>query len=153
MEKNIEQPLEIKPRFNLLCIFVDKHLLTTIAVIILLSITYKTELLKIYILIIALYITYVLLTLFINYKKCKKTSYLFYEDRIIIKEKSKKTELLYKEIKDFLIYQSQTQKLFNYGEITIKLKETNILSKGIQLFSLSNLNNTIEQIRKIVYIN
>lgn len=153
MEENIKPQLEIKPKFNLLCTFIDKHLLTTLAIIILLSITYKQELLKVYILIIILYIVYVLVNLFINNRKCKKTSYLFYEDRVVIKEKSNEDEIFYDEVKDFLLYQSPVQKIFHYGEITIKLKNDNILSKGIQLFSLSDITNTVEKIRQVVYNN
>ena len=153
MEEFIEPQLVIKPKFNALCILIDKYLFTTLAIIILLSITYSKQFLLMYVIIAIAYIAYIAISLLLINRKYKKTEYVFYDYKIAIKEKSKETEIAYNEIKDFLLYQSSTQKMFNFGEITIKLKEDNILSKGIQLKGISNIDKAVAQIKHIVYDN
>ena len=109
----------------------------------------------------------VLLVLIIFFKlvfekrKSNQTYMKFYEDRIVFKGKMfflkvENRSLKYDEIKDITMTQGTTffekmfQKKFGYGNIYVYPKKGNIVTHGMQIELVENINEKVEEIKKII---
>ena len=97
----------------------------------------------------------------IEKRKSNQTIMKFYEDRVEFKGriffiKVKERILKYNEIKDITVTQGASfferrfQKRFGYGNIYIYPKKGNLLTKGMQVELVSNINEKISEIKQIV---
>ena len=84
----------------------------------------------------------------------------FYEDRIEFKGRVffvrvKNRVLKYEEIKDITVTQGATffekrfQKAFGYGNIYVYPKKGNIITNGMQIELIENINDRVEDIKNI----
>lgn len=94
-------------------------------------------------------------------RKTNQTVMKFYEDRIEFKGRvffvrAKNRVLKYDEIKDITVTQGATffekrfQKAFGYGNIYVYPKKGNLLSNGMQIELVADINKKIEEIKQIV---
>ena len=98
--------------------------------------------------------------LVIEKRKSNQTVMKFYEDRIEFRGriflKLEERTLKYSEIKDITVNQGATfferrfQKAFGYGNLYVYPKKGNIITNGMQVELISDINNKIEQIKNIV---
>ena len=94
-------------------------------------------------------------------RKANQTVMKFYEDRIefsgrIFFLKVQNRVLKYEEIKDITVnqganfFEKRFQKAFGFGNIYVYPKKGNLISNGMQIELVSDINNKIEEIKQIV---
>lgn len=94
-------------------------------------------------------------------RNSNQTVMKFYEDRIEFKGKIffvkvKERILKYDEIKDITFTQGSTffekrfQKMFGYGNIYVYPKRGNLITNGMQIELVSDINQKVEEIKNIV---
>ena len=94
-------------------------------------------------------------------RNSNQTVMKFYEDRIEFKGKIffvkvKERILKYDEIKDITFTQGSTffekrfQKMFGYGNIYVYPKRGNLITNGMQIDLVSDINQKVEEIKNIV---
>ena len=114
---------------------------------------------SIFIIIILFIITFAKLVL--EKRSSNQTVMKFYEDRIEFKGrvfflKVKDRVLKYSEIKDITFTQGSTffekrfQKMFGYGNIYVYPKRGNLITNGMQIELVSDINQKVEEIKNIV---
>lgn len=156
VDNQVKPLLRLKPKFNLFAALSTKYLGTLITLIfigILIVQNSSTNILLVTA-VIGLYVLYLVVMLLILKRKYKKTSYLFFEDCILIAKKyGNKEQILvpYTDIEDILFYQNYAQKLLKMGSLGVKTRSGNIFNKIVMLDSLQDLYGTIEKIKPIIY--
>ena len=114
---------------------------------------------SIFIIIILFIITFAKLVL--EKRSSNQTVMKFYEDRIEFKGKIfilkvNERVLKYSEIKDITFTQGSTffekrfQKVFGYGNIYVYPKKGNLITNGMQIELVSDINQKVEEIKNIV---
>lgn len=94
-------------------------------------------------------------------RKTNQTVMKFYDDRVEFKGriffvKAQNRVLKYSEIKDITVTQGATffekrfQKAFGYGNIYIYPKKGNLLTNGMQIELVADINKKIDEIKQIV---
>lgn len=155
-QNEVKPLLKIKPKFNLLTALSSKHLGTLATAIFIGVLLVQTTEFSIwyFILALAVYLIYLAIRMVSLKNKYKKTSYLFFEDRIYIVKKygrQEQTMIPYSDIADILFYQNYAQKIFGMGSLGIKISSGSFFNNIIMLDSIENLNGTIEKIRDLLY--
>jgi uncharacterized membrane protein (DUF485 family) len=112
------------------------------------------------ILCLALLIFIVIAVLAINKKNSKNTYMAFYETKIVFKGKimlmNVERILSYDDVKDIVFTQGTGwfekifQKIFKLGNIYVYPKKGNIISNGMQLEIVENIENVIENVKNVV---
>lgn len=153
MEEN-EPLLVIQPKFNPIRYFLNKYLGTLLAIIFLMIITIKANLIIYFLVAIALYLIYILVRCIFTNRQYKKIQYLFYDDKLIILNRTRRgqdTVIYYNEMLDILMAQNYIQRFFDEGELVIKLEQGKVLAKTITLIGINKYKNTTQIIHDIVY--
>jgi hypothetical protein len=111
------------------------------------------------VLFVILFAIIVISILAISKRIAKKTSLTFYETKVVYKGKmlfwDTKRVLGYEEIKDIVITQGASwferffQKMFKIGNIYVYPKKGNIISNGIRLEIVDNIDEVIEKIKNV----
>ena len=94
-------------------------------------------------------------------RKTNQTFMKFFDDRIEFKGsiffvKTKNRVLKYDEIKDITVtqgtnfFEKRFQKFFGYGNIYVYPKKGNLLTRGMQIELVSDINKKVEKIKEIV---
>ena len=165
-QEQVKPLLKLKPKFNLLTAMTatsykgslaSNHLGTLITIIFIVVLLVQTEAINIKyaIALLAVYFIYLAIRMFMLKRKYKKTSYLFFEDRLYIIKKygrNEQTLIPYNDIEDILFYQNYSQRIFGMGSLGIKISSGNFFNNIIMLESLEDLNGAIEKIKNIIYI-
>lgn len=156
-QNEVKPLLKIKPKFNLLTALSSKHLGTLATAIFIGVLLVQTTEFSIwyFILALAVYLIYLAIRMVSLKNKYKKTSYLFFEDRLYIVKKygrQEQTMIPYNDIADILFYQNYAQKIFGMGSLGIKISSGNFFNNIIMLDSVEDLNGTIEKIRDLLYV-
>ena len=110
---------------------------------------------------VIIFILIIFAKLVIEKRSSNQTVMKFYEDRVEFKGriffvKVKERILKYSEIKDITItqgsnfFEKRFQKIFGYGNIYIYPKKGNLLTNGMQIELVSNINEKVEQIKQII---
>ena len=162
MKKEKEKELlklkrEFSPKYILTAKLLEIYLFFTLFIVFCFLI--NRVLYSIFIIIILFIITFAKLVL--EKRSSNQTVMKFYEDRIEFKGrifflKVNERVLKYSEIKDITFTQGSTffekrfQKLFDYGNIYVYPKKGNLITNGMQIELVSDINQKVEEIKNIV---
>ena len=159
--KNEKELLKIKREFSPKYILTQKMLEIYLffALLIGLCIIAKKIVYVIFTVLILLFITF--FKLVYEKRKTNQTVMKFYDDRIEFKGKiffinAKNRVLKYNEIKDITVtqganfFEKRFQKAFGYGNIYVYPKKGNLLTNGMQIELVSDIDKKVEEIKKIV---
>lgn len=102
----------------------------------------------------------VIAVLILSKKSASKTYLLFFEDRVVYKRKflfiNKERVLKYSEIRDIVFTQGLTwyskiwHKLFKFGDIYVYPKKGNLITHGMSLEVVENIDKVIEDIKNVI---
>ena len=156
-ENEIKPLLKLKPKFNLLTALSSKHLGTLATLIFIGVLLIQTSELSIwyFIAVLLVYLLYLSIRMLRLKNMYKKTSYLFFGDKLfIIKKYGRQEQIMipYDDIADILFYQNYAQKIFGMGSLGVKISSGNFFNNIIMLESLEDLKGAIEKIRDIIYM-
>ena len=142
---------EVKPNYKILCDFCSNNAATVLALLILLMPAIKLGFVQYYVIVLIIYALYIIISNLIRKRNSQLTTYSFYEDRVVITKKKKVTEVFYADLKDIMLYQSAIQKMFNLGQIILKLESRNIFRSDIVLADIEDIMVVAQDINQIVY--
>ena len=152
MEKN-KPRLVIKSEYNYLYEFLDRNGVTTFILLLLLFVSIKANLILPYIVMVAIYVVFIVLSTIYNKLKYNANVYKFYDDKVIytdsfINKESKRIK--YSDIKEVRVNQMLLQVPFKLGTIVISTNSGKFFDNGILIFGVKNLNETYQKIEDII---
>lgn len=156
MEQIKEPNLIIRPTLNTIMYFLNKHFFTLAAIVFLMFFTSQINLIKYFLIGIAFFLIYVIADVLITKHKYKNLQYLFYDDKIIVLNNNKSSNdavINYNETIDILMYQNYLQKIFDIGDLIIKLDDKKFFGKSLRLISIGKYKETTQKIYNIIYNN
>lgn len=158
--KNDKELLRIKKKYSIKYVLIVKLIEIYIIFFLVIFASFYSGLIAAGILSIFTLLVITVITLILSKKSALQTYLLFYEDRVVYKRKflflNEEKVIKYSDIKDIVFthgtnwYTRMWQKIFKYGDIYIYPKKGNILTHGIILEVVENINKVIEDIKMIV---
>ena len=155
-----EPLLVIQPRFNAVEYFVRKYLLTLIVIIglMIFTVSSNTEenlvFVPYFLIALALYLVYIFIRELMLARKYKLVQYLFFVDSLLVINRTRKGQdvvVAYNEIVDILMIQNFFKRMFNQGDLIVKLSEDRFFAKTLNLMGISNFDKRTKQIFDIIY--
>lgn len=158
--ENEKELLKIKRKFSPKYILTGKMIEPYLVFLLLIIVCFSSKRILYGIIIILLFVLFTFVKLVFEKRKSNQTYMKFFNDRIEYKGKvlfrNQERVLKYDEIKDITFTQGITflekrfQKAFGFGNIYVYPKKGNILTKGMQIELVENINEKIEEIKSIV---
>jgi len=152
MEKR-EPKLVVKSEYNYLYEFLDRNGLTSVILVILLFISIKSNIILPYLVMLAMYVVFIILSTIYNKLKYNANVYKFYEDKIIYTDSfiNKETKRIkFEDIKEIRVNQMLLQIPFKTGTIVINTNSGNFFMNGILIFGVKNINETYKKIEDLL---
>lgn len=153
-EGNPNVKLKIKPKYRLIYEFLTRNAGTFFVLLIIGALSNQYDfVLAAYAVIMIIYVIFVIFYLLYIKIKYVRTTYEFYDDKLIytykfIRKVEKQT--LYQDIKEVRTNQRGLQMLFKQGDIVITTSTGNIFNNTVVLKDIANHKEVTEEIKKIV---
>lgn len=160
-EENEKELLKLKREFSLKYILTQKMLEVYLFFALFIMLCFASKRVVYSILAIIVFLLVVFGKIVIEKRRSNQTVMKFYEDRIQFKGriffvKVNERTLKYNEIKDITVTQGSSflerrfQKKFGYGNIYVYPKKGNLLTNGMQIELVANINEKIEELKQII---
>lgn len=154
MKEKDKPLLTIKPKYNVIYNFLNKHAATfVIIVFILIALIAQQELVEYGVLILVIYIIYLIIVTIYNKRKARESIYNFYEDRLEYNKKINNDDLekvLYTDITQINYAQTFSQSIFKIGTITLHTKNEKISKRLIVMNEVRDVKFVYEKILEIL---
>lgn len=158
--ENEKELLKVKKKYSIKYVLLVKLIEVYIIFLLVIIISFYSGLVSIGILSIFVLLVIIIGTLILSKKSASKTYMSFYDDRIVYKRKflfiDKERTLEYSEVKDIVYTQGTSwytriwQKIFKFGNIYVYPKKGNIITHGMALEVVENIDEVVENIKKII---
>lgn len=158
--ENEKELLRLKKKYSIKYVLLVKLIEVYIIFLLVIIISFYSGLVSIGILSIFVLLAIIIGTLILSKKSASKTYMSFYDDRIVYKRKflfiDKERTLEYSEVKDIVYTQGTSwytriwQKILKFGNIYVYPKKGNIITHGMALEVVENIDEVVENIKKII---
>lgn len=158
--ENEKELLKVKKKYSIKYVLLVKLIEVYIIFLLVIIISFYSGLVSIGILSIFVLLAIIIGTLILSKKSASKTYMSFYDDRIVYKRKflfiDKERTLEYSEVKDIVYTQGTSwytriwQKILKFGNIYVYPKKGNIITHGMALEVVENIDEVVENIKKII---
>jgi len=149
-----EEPLKIiRPEYVYIHEFLKKNSITTFILILLVIPSIELQIIKIYIIIICIYILFLIISNIYNKKRYLSQTYEFYDAKLICKNNFMKEEIKeinYKNIKEVRYNQNFLDVFLKKGTICLITNSNSIFNNKIYIYNVTDFKNTYNEIVAIV---
>lgn len=151
--ENEEPIVVIKPEYKFIYEFLNRSGITTVILLLLLIPVIRIGIMKYYLILMAIYIIFLIISTIFNKKNYASKTCKFYEDKLIyindfIRHEEK--EINYKNVKEIKYRQYFLQYLFKMGDIYISTNSGKFFDNGIFIYGISNIKEKYTEIKKII---
>ncbi len=143
----------IKSEYNYVYEFLSRNGVTVLILLFLLYISILSKILLTYLLMLAIYIIFVVLSTIYHKLKYNANVYKFYNDKIVytnsfINKQEKRVR--YADIKEVNVEQTFLQRIFKLGTIILRTNSGNILTNGIFIYGVKNIDEQYKKMEEIM---
>lgn len=159
-QENKKELLKVKKKYSIKYVLVVKLIEVYIVFLLVISASFLYRLISIGIVSFFILVAIIIISLILSKKSASQTYILFYDDRVFYKRKflfiDTERTLEYSEIKDIVFTQGTTwytrmwQKIFGFGNIYIYPKKGNIITHGMSVEVVENIDKVIKDIKTVI---
>ncbi len=159
-QENKKELLKVKKKYSIKYVLVVKLIEVYVVFLLVISAAFLYRLVSIGIVSFLILIAIIIVALILSKKSASQTYISFYDDKVFYKRKflfiDTERTLEYSEIKDIVFTQGTTwytrmwQKIFGYGNIYIYPKKGNIITHGMTVEVVENIDKVVKDIKTVI---